>query len=63
MESGKRAISKDTLFALIIVIVFTLGSLLYLHRSFDLILCSDESSELILGKLIVEEHRLIPNNW
>ena len=63
MESGKRAISKDTLFALIIVIVFTLGSLFYLHRSFDLILCSDESSELILGKLIVEEHRLIPNNW
>ena len=63
MKSEKQTCHPDTILALIIVIGFVMLSFFYLHRNFDLILCSDESSELILGKLILEEHRLIPHNW
>ena len=63
MKEEKCTYTPDTIIAMAVVIGFVLVSLFYLHRYFDLILCSDESSELILGKLIVEEHRLIPENW
>ena len=63
MKSERRTLGIDTVAALVVVIGFVLVSLLYLHRNLDLILCSDESSELILGKLITSEHRLIPENW
>ena len=56
MNKQKRTLAADYIVPLLIVIGFVIESLIYLHINFNLILSSDESSELILAKLSADGH-------
>lgn len=63
MESRKNITNISQFFTLIILIFVFAGLIYFMNARIDCLLSSDESSELVLGKLLSSENGLLSKNW
>ena len=57
---------KEKCFLIVSGMIFALaffGFILFINARIDFLLNSDDSSELVLGRLLASENRLLSKNW